>query len=49
VVWFLYYATDWFGPVSGGVTGLVLLLLIGGWFVLGVAATFPRRSSIEPN
>ena len=45
--WFLYYATDWFGPVSGGVVGLIFLLLIAGWFVLGLAVTFPRRNPIE--
>jgi hypothetical protein len=39
VAWFLYYATDWFGPVSGGLAGLVFLLIVGGWMMLVVAGT----------
>jgi len=42
VAWFLYYATDWFGPVSGGAAGLVFLLIVGGWMMLGVASTVRR-------
>ena len=44
-VWFLYYATDWFGPVSGGVAALVFLLTVGGWMMLGVAGTVRRDAS----
>jgi hypothetical protein len=43
VAWFLYYATDWFGPVSGGAVGLVFLLLVGGWVLVLVAAAAPHR------
>jgi hypothetical protein len=43
VAWFLYYATDWFGPVTGAAAGLVFLLLVGGWVLLVVAAATPRR------
>lgn len=46
VAWFSYYATDWFGPVSGAVAGLVFLLTISGWVVLIIAATM-RRDELD--
>jgi hypothetical protein len=44
--WFLYYATDWFSPVSGATASVVFLLVLLGWFMLIAAAftTHRRRS-----
>ena len=41
-LWFLYYATDWFEPVSGGVGGLVLAVVLIGWLGVWVAIFVPR-------
>ena len=41
-LWFLYYATDWFGHVSGGVGGLVLAVVLIGWLGVWVAIFVPR-------
>jgi hypothetical protein len=41
-LWFLYYATDWFGHVSGGVGGLVFAVVLFGWLGLWVAWFAPR-------
>lgn len=40
---FLYYATDWFSPVSGGTASLVFLLVLFGWIILVAAAFTPQR------
>jgi hypothetical protein len=47
VLWFLYYATEWFGPVSGAAAGLVFLLLVGGWVLLAAAAVPRRRAATD--
>ena len=41
--WFLYYATDWFGHVSGGVGALILAVVLVGWLGVWVAAFVPAR------
>ena len=41
-LWFFYYATDWFGPVSGGSGALVLAVVLVGWLGVWVAIFVPR-------
>lgn len=41
--WFLYYATEWLPPVSGGAVSLVFILVLAGWGLLVVAAVVGRR------
>jgi hypothetical protein len=43
VLWVLYYATDWFPPISGGSAILVFLAVLVGWFILLTAACTPSR------
>jgi hypothetical protein len=41
-VWILYYATEWFPPVSGATAGLAFLLVLAGWAMLAVASVARR-------
>ena len=43
VLWVLYYATDWFPPISGGSAILVFFAILVGWFMLLTAAVMPSR------
>jgi hypothetical protein len=43
VLWVLYYATDWFPPISGGSAILVFVAVLVGWFILFTAAFTPSR------
>jgi hypothetical protein len=43
VLWVLYYATDWFPPISGGSVILVFVAVLVGWFILLSAAFTPSR------
>ena len=42
-LWFLYYATDWFAPVSAGVAGVVLAVVLLGWIGVWAAMFVPPR------
>jgi hypothetical protein len=43
VLWVLYYATDWFPPISGGSAILVFFAILVAWFMLLPAAFRPSR------
>lgn len=45
--WLLYYATDWFPPVSGSATALVFIYVLAGWVFLGVASIVKRRVEVS--
>ena len=41
-LWFLYYATDWFNPVSGGSGAVVFAVVLIGWLGVWAAIFVPR-------
>ena len=43
VTWFLYYATEWIGPVDGAMLSVVFFLVLVGWLALGAATLWPDR------
>ena len=43
VTWFLYYATEWIGPVDGAMLSVVFFFVLVGWLALGAATLWPNR------
>ena len=45
-LWFLYYATDWFGPAHPGVPGVVVAVVLLGWIGVWAAIFGPPRTGV---
>ena len=46
--WFLYYATNWFGHVSGGSAVLILAVVLVGWLAVWVGVRTCTSSAQLP-